>query len=120
MHKQDLLIGIKKPGMALELKNVSNELETLQEIVGGYVEQVRLNHWVDNLALVCNEEGKIFGLQPNFTVGADIIVGTAVFLNLRNAQNEDDGNWHGLNEEQVDHLKLGFAEYESSELRKDT
>ena len=59
-----------------EVREIKNELSVLQELVGGYIEVVR----VDDVLLICNEEGKLQGLQPNFSIGHDTIVGTAVFV----------------------------------------
>lgn len=59
-----------------EVREIKNELSVLQELVGGYIEVIR----VDDVLLICNEEGKLQGLQPNFSIGHDTIVGTAVFV----------------------------------------
>lgn len=60
-----------------EVREVKNELSVLQELVGGYIEVVRVDN---DVLLICNEEGKLQGLQPNFSIGHDTIVGTAVFV----------------------------------------
>jgi len=81
-----------------------NELEQLQQAVGGYVQAVNLN---DDVTLWCNEEGKIHGLPHNAmaqrlwdrTFGADTdhIVGDVVLTGLA-----DDGETTGLTDEQMD------------------
>lgn len=60
-----------------EVREVKNDLAELQELVGGYIEVVRVDN---DVLLICNEEGKLQGLQPNFSIGHDTIVGTAVFV----------------------------------------
>ena len=42
---------------------IGSELEDLQAVVGGYIQAVYPFH--DDIALICNEEGKLKGLQPN-------------------------------------------------------
>lgn len=60
-----------------KVEEVENKLEVFQKIVGGHIEVVRME---ENILLICNEEGKINGLPPNFSMGYDVIVGTAVFV----------------------------------------
>ena len=52
----------KQPCHVPEIIDVANELASLQELVGGYIEVVRLT---DGFILICNEEGKLWGLEPN-------------------------------------------------------
>ena len=61
--------------------NISNRLENLQRTVGGYIETHTIATSADGkpIILVCNEEGKLKGLEHNFYLWDDEIVGT-VFL----------------------------------------
>ena len=52
---------------------IENGLEPMQEIVRGSIEMVDLD---ESTSLVCNEEGKIQGLEGNRRIGRDIIAGT--------------------------------------------
>ena len=54
---------------------IEHTLKNLQEIVGGLIEIVELEHNVD---IICNEEGKILNLELNRVVGADVIAGTFI------------------------------------------
>lgn len=71
---------IKKPREGWKVTEIQNELEALQQAVGGRLESVSL--WADACVL-CNEEGRIKGLPYNTTicgvsfVGPILIVGTA-------------------------------------------
>lgn len=67
---------VKEPGKPAEAREIENNLETLQELVGGYIEDVRIG---SNLLVIVNEEGKLKHLDFNFVLGFDIICGTAVF-----------------------------------------
>ena len=44
-------------------KEISNELESLQKEVGGYIECIY--PFDDEVGLICNEEGKLQGLHSN-------------------------------------------------------
>ena len=80
-------ILLVKPGESCETVEVENKLETLQKIVGGYIEAVALN---EKTTLVCNEEGKVNGSMPNRIVRSkwlrDIIYGTFFLCGI----NKDD------------------------------
>ena len=56
---------------------IPNTLKMLQDLVGGYIEAHKI---ADNVVLICNEDGKRLGLEPNFFVGAfqDVIVGPVI------------------------------------------
>lgn len=98
--KQQPVIKVLKvePDKAPELIEMKNELEAMQAIVGGYIEVFPL---ADDVAIVCNEEGKINGLPLNrpiyyngeiveiiagtfFIAGDDISIGE--FVSLTDAQ----------------------------------
>ena len=55
---------IIKPFTQPYIKEIKNDLRSMQEIVGGYIEVI---YPFDNpeIALICNEEGKLEGLTPN-------------------------------------------------------
>lgn len=58
-------IIIKRPGQRPEVVGIKNTLEALQEAVGGYIEAVT---FAEDAAFICNEEGRLLGLQNNCTV----------------------------------------------------
>lgn len=59
---------------------IPNKLETLQQLVGGYIESVTI---AEDACILCNEEGRIRGMEHNCKyLGIDfcgpiLIVGTA-------------------------------------------
>lgn len=66
---------IKKPEDEFgRLVEIENELQVFQNIVGGYIETTGYK----NLVIICNEEGKLRGLQPNIVLGRDMLVGTII------------------------------------------
>lgn len=95
MKKEPVIKVLKvEPDKAPELIEMPNELEAMQKIVGGYIEVFPL---ADDVAIVCNEEGKMNGLELNrpiyrngemieiiagtfFIAGDDISIGEFVSL----------------------------------------
>jgi len=53
---------------------IEDDLDVMQELVGGYIECVPFNG--NGVVIVCDEEGKIKGKFPNMMVNGDWIVGT--------------------------------------------
>lgn len=73
----------KEPGKEPRTMIVPNTLKMLQDLVGGYIETLKI---ADNVVMIFNEEGKLLDLEPNFFVGAigDVILGPVVIC-------EEDG-----------------------------
>lgn len=74
---------VKKPDEKVgHIEEIRNELKTFQKIVGGCIEPVVIADGSDKIIVVCNEEGKLYGLDENFwfqTPGrVDLICGTAI------------------------------------------
>lgn len=70
---------IKRPGQPAVIQEVENSLKALQELVDGYIEPV----WLPGgICMIVNEEGKLLGLEPNFPLERDLIVGAAVFVGV--------------------------------------
>jgi hypothetical protein len=65
----DTIRVIYKPvGGRYEIRRIPNTLAACQELVGGYIEPVTV---CTDLVLVCNEEGRNLGLEPNPFLGHD-------------------------------------------------
>jgi len=52
-----------KPMMKPEVVRIEDSLEAMQELVGGYIETYM--PFEEEVAIVCNEEGKLRGAMPN-------------------------------------------------------
>ena len=75
---------VKRPDEQFgHVTNISNSLKNLQTIVGGHVETVSCG---GSCVIICNEEGKIRGLEPNFMIGKppfmDMIVGEVAVVGV--------------------------------------
>lgn len=78
-----------EPGKNPTMKEIVNSLESFQEIVGGYIEPIKFSFDL-KLYVICNEEGKLDNLLPNFKIGNDIIRGN--FFVVRKLKNGDYGS----------------------------
>jgi hypothetical protein len=72
---------IKRPDEKIgHVCNISHTLENLQKTVEGYIEVIPIE---ENIVLICNEEGKLKGLEHNFKMPYDTIVGTVIVCNVK-------------------------------------
>ena len=101
--KENMITVLKiEVGAPPEIKEIPNELSGLQNEVGGLIECVYLD---DGSIAVCNEEGKINGMEPNRRLGADIICGPFFICG-----DTLDGDFASLSEEQIQKYSEKFAE----------
>lgn len=75
---------IKRPDEQYgHVTNISVTLKNLQNIVGGPIETVACG---GSSVIICNEEGKNKGLEPNFIIGTaplqDVVVGDAIVIGV--------------------------------------
>jgi predicted amidohydrolase len=89
-----------EPNKLCEVREIGTELKDLQAVVGGYIECVY--PYDDNICLVCDEEGKLKGLQPNRFlydnegVWYDVIAGTFFLCGT------EDDHFISLTDEQIE------------------
>lgn len=92
-------VVVKRVGQIGEVVEVENTLETWQGIVGGWIQTFPLT---SDMLIICNEEGKNMGLEPNveIVVGehAELIVGDFAIVK----HGYDD--FEGLDNEQIKRL----------------
>lgn len=102
-------VVILNPGQEPFAQEIEDTLESKQKLVGGYIEYVPLlgDRGKGGLELVCNEEGKIHGLEPNRTlvdeIGRvyDVTCGTCFVTKT----NEETGEAVSLSDDDVYHAK---------------
>jgi hypothetical protein len=99
--EQKIRVVVKRAGQDATVEMVEDTLQTYQEIVGGWIEVVECGKGV---AMVCNEEGKIDGLDANLMFPDDIIVGDVLFCGVR------DGDMVSLTDKQVQAVQRLIAE----------
>lgn len=94
-----------KPYKLPEIIEFKNTLEAKQDLVGGYIECV-YPQIEDGVVFICNEEGKINGMQLNRDIGYDIIAGPFLIL----GDDYVNGEFKSLTEEQITKYKKVFDE----------
>lgn len=82
---------------------IPNRLSDKQKLVGGLIEYAYLNN-DDEVAIICNEDGKNLGLPLNRDIGYDIISGTFLIVG-----DNDSGEDRSLTDEQVNYYKEFFG-----------
>lgn len=95
-----------EPNEPPEEVTLKNDLADLQKAVGGLIEFLSLDS-SKGIDLMCNEEGKLIGLEPNRRVGDDVIVGTFYILKCNR-----NGESCSLNNEDIAKYKKRFAKLE--------
>lgn len=100
-------IVICKPNEKAFVAEIEDKLEVLQANVEGPIEL--FCPFSDTAGIICNEEGKFTGLEPNRVVRdedgnvLDVIFGTMLIVGLP----EDSENFGSLSDEQVEkYLKM--------------
>ena len=82
--KETITAWVIEPGREPEQREIRNELEEFQRLVGGYIEPIfpyeEMEDDGKDVVMFCNEEGKLNGLEPNFSYHGDMIVGTVVIV----------------------------------------
>lgn len=76
--KSPIKVIIKEPGKAPRYEEIENDLETLQTIVGGYIETVTLYDTV----IICDEEGRLNGKAMNCRFYGLQLCGTIILAGI--------------------------------------
>lgn len=92
-------VVLVEPGKEARVTEIDHTLESMQKIVGGYIERFQLD---DEVCIICNDEGKLEGLPLNraiFYEGEliEIIAGTFFIC----ADPWDSETFESLTDEQI-------------------
>ena len=63
MEKTNIEVIMVEPGKEAVMMSIGDDLESMQKAVGGMIEEYM--PYEDDIAIICNEEGKINGLPLN-------------------------------------------------------
>ena len=91
-----------EPGQAPQVREIGNDLASLQAQVGGLIECIS---FPNGCVAVCNEEGKLNGMPPNRRLGADIICGPFFVCDTTR-----DGNFTSLGKSKIAEYSQLFAD----------
>ena len=87
----------KRVGREPEVVEMENTLQSMQSMVGGFIEVIPY----DDYELVCNEEGKIMGLYPNVGFDYDVINGNFFIAN----DDYETGDFASLTDKNIEKIK---------------
>lgn len=102
MKEELIKVVICEVDKEARVTTIKNDLKTLQDFVGGYIEVLNIDDGID---LVCNEEGKIPPLPANRGVKnqdgqiVEVICGNFLFVST-----DSDGEFISLTDEQILHV----------------
>lgn len=68
-ERDKLKVILCKPDERAEVVEIDDKLEAMQELVGGLIQEYM--PWEDEVAVICNEEGKMTGLPLNRGIRGD-------------------------------------------------
>ena len=102
---QKIKVVMVEPHKSPYIAEIGNDLSSMQESVGGYIQAVDLE---PHVSLICNEEGKLLGLEGNRSLDNDVLVG-----NFFIAGNNDEGEFTSLTDEQIEKYTQRFFTPES-------
>lgn len=71
--QKEIKVVMVEPNKHPTVTTIKNKLENLQEAIGGLIEIINIE---DTVCILCNEEGKLIGLEGNRKLKDDILVGT--------------------------------------------
>ena len=97
-----LRVMVVEPDKEPYEKVLRGDLESMQEVVGGYIETTR-DTLLPGMVLVVNEEGKIKGLPMNRSTHCDIICGT--FFVCKNGKED----FRSLTDKDIEEIKLVYG-----------
>ena len=111
MKQKTIEVLMVEPGREPRIVRLDNSLESLQTAVSigadyrGLIEIISLS---DEVCILCNEEGKLIGLEPNRRLWSDVLCGVFYVTGQ-----DKEGNLCSLSAKDKEHYKEFFAVPES-------
>ena len=111
MNTKELTVLMVEPGKHPKVTTLKDDLDSLQKAISigaeyqGLIEFVSLGN---GDCIMCNEEGKLIGLEGNRRLGNDILVGVFYIMS-----ENDDGDLISLSEPKIKHYSNIFWETET-------
>lgn len=102
--QRNIRVLVVEPNKLPKEEIIPNRLQDKQKIVDGLIEYVFLEEDRD-VVIICNEEGKINGSEPNRYIGHDVLFGTFIIVG-----DNDTGEDRSLTDEQIKKYKERFNE----------
>lgn len=111
MNAKDITVLMVEPGRHPKVTTIKDDLNSLQKAVSigadyqGLIEFVGLGN---GDCIMCNEEGKLIGLEGNRRLGSDILVGVFYIMS-----ENDEGELQSLTEQKIKRYTELFWEPET-------
>lgn len=111
MNTKEITVLMVEPGKHPKVTTLKDDLDSLQKAVSigtdyqGLIEFVSLGN---GDCIMCNEEGKLIGLDGNRRLGSDILVGVFYIMS-----ENDEGELQSLTEQKIKSYTELFWEPES-------
>ena len=111
MNTKEITVLMVEPGQHPKVTTLKDDLDSLQKAVSigadyqGLIEFVSLGN---GDCIMCNEEGKLIGLEGNRRLGNDILVGVVYIMG-----ENDEGELVSLSEEKIKYYTERFWEPET-------
>ena len=74
----EIIVYTKQPGCMYRKKTIPNTLEALQAEVGGFIEPVTIHGATKAIVVICDDEGRLKGYEPNCRIAGVDFVGPIV------------------------------------------
>lgn len=106
MKQKTIKVLMIEPGKHPIVAELDNTLDSLQEAVSigaNYVGLIEIIQLDENIVILCNEEGKLNGLEGNRRIGNDIMAGTFYICG-----EDEEGNLTSLSDEAMAKYKSRF------------
>lgn len=111
MNTKEITVLMVEPGKHPKVTTLKDDLDSLQKAVSigadyqGLIEIISIGN---NDCILCNEEGKLIGLEGNRRLGNDIIVGVFYIVS-----EDEEGNLVSLPEQKIKHYTELFWDPET-------
>ena len=97
-----LKILYKEVGKIPEVIEIEDTLEAKQKLVDGLIEVVP---YIDDMLLICNEEGKILKMYPNLDFTYDYIAGNCFVI----GDDFENADFRSLTEEEIKKARIDLT-----------
>ena len=110
MKEKEITVLMVEPGEHPMVTTLKNDLDSLQKAVSigtdyqGLIEVIGIE---DGILVLCNEEGKLLGLEGNRRIGHDVIAGVFYVI-----AEDGQGNFKSLPKAAIEKYKERFWEPE--------
>ena len=110
MKEKEIKVLMVEPGKAPVVTTLKNDLRSLQKAVSIGADSVGLIEIIgidDDVCILCNEEGKLIGLEPNRRFYNDVLVGVFYIVG-----EDGEGNLTSLPQKSIDYYTEYFSKIE--------